>query len=354
VKPSRRKTSADKSRDDRPKRLLDLVVLLLGARSPVPFREIRDQFKAYRTTEEGSGQRAFERDKAELLELGVPLRYVTPEEDDSIEEAGYVVDLRRYRLPELRLTSDEVAALVLAGSVARAAAGTYAEVVDLALKKLAFDLPAPPDTPGSPARKASPPVIVHFPKQANDLAERLALVEQSIEHRKRLVIEYRTSSTGQATERAIDPYGLAYRQGAWLLVGWCHLRQKVLTFRVDRIGRAEMAPKLKSPDFERPAGFDLRRYANRSPWTFEIEPPVDVELEIAHDQGAIANEDFGDGAVRTSLPDGGTRVAFSSTNPEYIVNRVLAAKGALAVRAPDSLRARVREELERVLGKYSS
>src|SRR5215470_16538751 len=68
--------TADKpaQRDDRGKRLLDLVVMLLGARQPVPYREIRAQFKAYRTAQEEAGLRAFERDKADLLELGVPLR----------------------------------------------------------------------------------------------------------------------------------------------------------------------------------------------------------------------------------------------------------------------------------------
>ena len=90
------------ARDDRGKRLLDLVVLLLGARQPVPFREIRDQFRVYQTAKEDAGLRAFERDKADLIELGVPLRYVTPEEDDGIEEAGYIVDLRRYRDPPHR------------------------------------------------------------------------------------------------------------------------------------------------------------------------------------------------------------------------------------------------------------
>jgi hypothetical protein len=87
-----------------------LVVMLLGSRTPVPYREIRAQFRAYRTAQEEAGLRAFERDKADLLELGVPLRYITPEDDESIEEAGYVVDLRRYRLPEIHLTPAEVAA----------------------------------------------------------------------------------------------------------------------------------------------------------------------------------------------------------------------------------------------------
>jgi proteasome accessory factor B len=346
------------TREDRSKRLLDLVVMLLGARHPVSFREIRSQFRAYQTPQEDAGLRAFERDKADLVELGVPLRYVTPEEDDAVEEAGYVVDLRRYRLPEIHLTPAEVAALLLAGSVAHAAAGTtYDEVVSLALKKLAFDQGVrqpQPDTPPGPGA----PVLVHFPKQAKpqvgavEPGERLALLEQATVHRKRVTLRYVTAASGQAATREVDPYGLVCKEASWLLVGYCHLRQGVRSFRLDRIEALEVAPKPRSPDFERPAGFDVRRYAARSPWTFEIEPPVDLELEIRPEAGAVAHEDLGEAARRSSLPEGATLVRMPCANPEYVVARVLASKGALVVRAPAALRARVRQELERVAERY--
>jgi len=143
------KDAADTSaRGDRSKRLLDLVMILLRARSPVTYREIREQFAAYQTLNIEAGLRAFERDKADLLDLGVPIRYVTPDEDDSLEDGGYVIDLKRFKMPEVRLTPDEISALVLAASVAHAMpGGAYPKIVDLALKKLAFDLPELPDTP---------------------------------------------------------------------------------------------------------------------------------------------------------------------------------------------------------------
>ncbi len=352
---SKKKPPEAPGRDDRGKRLLDLVVLLLGARSPVPFREIRAQFRAYKTENEEAGLRAFERDKVDLLELGVPLRYVTPEDDDSVDEAGYVVDLRRYRLPEIHLLPDEVSALVLAGSVARAAVGTtYEEVVDLALKKLAFDSPDAPDTP--PGKRVREPVIVHFPRtaQVTAMAERLALLELATRCKKRLTMSYVSASSGKSAQREIDPYGLVYRQGAWLLVGYCHLREGVRSFRIDRMSDVAMGPKPKSPDFERPTGFDVRRYADRSPWTFETETPTEVELEIGPSASAITHEDFGDGVDidTTPLAGGATRLRFSCGNPDYLISRVIAAKGALRVLSPASMKARVKDELAAVAEKY--
>src|SRR5689334_224791 len=103
----------------RTERLLNLLTLLLNAKKPISLREIRDidEFDAYRTEDPKSGERAFERDKAALIELGVPLRWIAPESDED-EEGGYVIDKARYYLPELSLLPGELALLSIAGTAA--------------------------------------------------------------------------------------------------------------------------------------------------------------------------------------------------------------------------------------------
>jgi predicted DNA-binding transcriptional regulator YafY len=354
--------SRDKGDDrgDRSKRLLDLVMLLLRARTPVTYREVREQFPAYQTSNPEAGLRAFERDKADLLDLGVPIRYITPEEDDSLEDGGYVIDLKRFRMPEVRLSPDEVSALVLAASVARAMpGGAYPKIVDLALKKLAFDLPDSPDTPTEFPRPSTPsPVLVHFPEQRNasgaakEIGENFATLESAIRFRKRVSFTYHAAGAGSVSKREVDGYGLVYREAAWVLVGWCHLRKEVRSFRVDRMRGVEMAPKPKSPDFDRPQGFDVREHANRSPWTFATEPAEEVELEIQAAAADTANSDFGPTSKRRTEGDR-TIVRFACTNPDFAVSRILAAKGAIIVRAGDRLRRRIADELAAVATRYA-
>jgi proteasome accessory factor B len=370
------------TRGDRSKRLLDLVMILLRARTPVTYREIRDQFPAYQTLNIEAGLRAFERDKADLLDLGVPIRYVTPDEDDSLEDGGYVIDLKRFKMPEVRLTRDEISALVLAASVAHAMpGGTYPKIVDLALKKLAFDLPELPDTPTEfprPAHNAPPRVIdpvgaaqraaatvlVHFPERQHQLAsaaqtnprpelgEIYATLEAATRLRKRVTLTYQAATNGLVSRRDLDPYAMVYREGAWLVVGWCHLRQEVRSFRVDRIHEAAMAPKPKSPDFERPADFDVKAYATRSPWTFTTEPPEEVQLALSPEAAEVGNEDFGPTAVKRQ--DGERMlITFDCANPEFAVSRVLASKGAIHVTRGDRLRARIAEELQAIDRLYT-
>jgi proteasome accessory factor B len=347
------------TRGDRSKRLLDLVMILLRARTPVTYREIRDQFVGYQTLNVEAGLRAFERDKADLLDLGVPIRYVTPDEDDSLEDGGYVIDMKRFKMPEVRLTADEISALVLAASVAHAMpGGTYPKIVDLALKKLAFDLPELPDTPTEFPRPAnnSPTVLVHFPEKLvarPELAEIYATLEGATRFHKRVTLTYQTATTGLTSRRDLDPYAMVYREGAWLVVGWCHLRREVRSFRVDRIREAVMAPKPKSPDFERPVNFDVKAYATRSPWTFTSEPPEEVQLAVLAAGAEVLNEDFGATAVKR-VDGERTLVTFDCTNPEFAASRVLAAKGAIQVIRGEKLRARIAAELEAIDERYAT
>src|SRR5512143_688668 len=122
-------------------RLLDLAALLLKAAEPVSWREIQEQFP---DDYGGSGEaaiRKFERDKADLLELGIPVRWAAGDED---LPAGYVLDKDEFYLPDLRLPPEDLALLYLAGSAALAqGAFPYAKDLAHALNKLSFAARAP-------------------------------------------------------------------------------------------------------------------------------------------------------------------------------------------------------------------
>src|SRR5499427_2386970 len=131
---------------ERTERLLDLVALLLDAREPISWAELRDAFpEDYQASSDEAAERKFERDKAELLELGIPIAYVQGDDD---RKDGYVVDREAYYLPEVGLTPEELAVLYAAGSAALAS-GAFPGRQDLAhaLRKIGFfsgaELPTP-------------------------------------------------------------------------------------------------------------------------------------------------------------------------------------------------------------------
>lgn len=95
---------------------------------------------------------------------------------------------------------------------------------------------------------------------------------------KRVWMRYRASQADE-TERAIDPYGLIFQAGLWYTIGYCHLRQNVRIFRLDRVLAAE--PREES--FTRPPGFDALNYLRRSianmPGTWKVEVLIEMSLE---------------------------------------------------------------------------
>jgi proteasome accessory factor B len=339
-------------RETRPdERILQLLLMLIGAGRPVSRAEIFEAIAGYRTRLPAAGERKFERDKKDLLELGVPID--VPEDEPNT----YQVQRRAYELPELTLEDDERAALALAAEALASWDGLpYRDLVEDALRKLSFwdALPAPTRPPGHMA------VALPSRSRARGPRKMVAALTQAVELRKRVTLRYRPNDD-EPTERVVDPYALVYSGGDWLLIGHCHLRSAPRTFRVDRVERLKVAGKPGTPDFERPPGWDLSTYVQRSPWVFQAGASggFDVVLDVGPERSWVADEDFGPGATLEALPAGvggesWTRVSFRSGNPDYIVTRALDAAGHLRVVAPEELRERVRATAASVGALYGA
>jgi predicted DNA-binding transcriptional regulator YafY len=340
---------AGESRPD--ERVLQLLLMLIDAGRPVSRAEIFEAIGAYRTRTPAAGERKFERDKKELRELGVPIE--EPEEEPNT----YQVRRRAYELPELHLEEDERAALALAAEALASWEGlAYRDLVEEALRKLSYatGLSGPAKTPRHLA------VTLPHRGRGRRLRKSVDELTRAVDARKRVTLTYQ-SSGGDTTERDVDPYGLVYSGGDWQLVGHCHLRAAPRTFRVDRIERLRVAGKPGSPDFDRPVGWNLSSYVQRSPWVFlaGASGTMEVTLDIGPDRAWMADEDFGANAVREILPPeaGGeawTRVKFRSGNPNYIVTRVLDAVGSMRVVLPKELRERIRQTATAVASLYDA
>jgi proteasome accessory factor B len=278
---------------ERTERLLDLVALLLDTKEPLTWKQIRAAFPDdYGTGTVEATERKFERDKAELLELGIPIKYVQADED---VEDGYVLDRDAYYLPKLQLNPEEMAVLYAAGSAALAS-GAFPGSSDLAhaLRKIGFF--AGPKAPAPKVRLELGGVA-----ETRDLPSRLDTLWAAISARKFIEMAYWSPRKSEVTHRRVDPYGLALRRGLWSLVGYCHLRQGVRTFHVHRVRELTVNPKNpKTPDYQVPKDFALDDYVASFPWQHRFHPRVDVELQLRGPLTALAEKSF-PGSPSTAL-----------------------------------------------------
>ncbi len=316
----------------RTERLLNLLTLLLNTKRPVSLREIRElpEFDAYATDDPKSGERAFERDKAALIEIGIPLRWIAPEnEEDEEGGGGYVIDRERYYLPEILLGPAELALLSIAGAAAAAIDGfPERAAVVRALAKLGFDV----DDTRRPVR-----ALAHAPLAAGDperQGKHLATLHEAVARHARVQLRYK-SVRGEISKREVDPFGLYYRAGIWYLVGHCHLRQAERTFHLGRMVEVELG---KPGAFSVPASFELSAHVNKRPWEYGDEPELEVVIRLAERLVPAIPELFGPRA-QAHAHGGATHVRLRVRQKAALIAAVLPFGAAAEVLAPAELRA---------------
>ncbi|MBL8920271.1 MAG: WYL domain-containing protein [Myxococcaceae bacterium] len=309
---------------ERTERLLDLVALLLDSKEPVSWNELRETFKDdYGVGSTEACERKFERDKAELLELGIPLTFV---KGDDERPDGYLVERDAYYLPEVSLTPEELAVLYAAGSAALAS-GAFPGSQDLAhaLRKIGFFSGGPP-----PAPKVR--LELGGVADTRDLPARLDALWSAISSRKSVTLDYWSPRTKEHSHRVVDGYGLALRRGLWTLVGYCHLRQGIRTFHVHRMRKVTVnTAKPRSPDYEVPASFSLDEYVATWPWQHRFHEPLRVDVLLTGELSPLA------GTLFPSTPADdprGSRVTVQATDLDGLVKYVLSLGPAAKVLGP--------------------
>jgi predicted DNA-binding transcriptional regulator YafY len=106
----------------------------------------------------------------------------------------------------------------------------------------------------------------------------LSTMSSAAQLRQRVHIRYHPNR-GEDTERDFDPYGLTYYQHKWYAVGYCHLRQDLRSFRLDRVTQVSMI----DAHFDRPDGFDPLAYLMQAiaimprKYAFELLLKTDID-----------------------------------------------------------------------------
>ena len=169
----------------------------------------------------------------------------------------------------------------------------------------------------------------------------LAALATAAQEQQRVQLAYQALN-GATTRREIDPYGLVYWRGRWYAVGYCHLRQDLRSFRLDRVTEV----RLSAARFTRPQGFDAAAYLKASIAT--IPRALAVEVLLKADLSTVLAMLPESAGVFEPTADGVLLRTYSDSL-EWIARRLAALPCAFEVRAPDALRAAVRDHALRLL-----
>ncbi len=336
-------------RANRLERITNLVLALLDTPRPLSLREIGDVVAGY-PAEQGALRQAFERDKRPLRDGGIP---VAVERIGGEDQVGYKILAEDYYLPDLGLEPAEEQALAFAVAAVRIEGDLGRDVLAKLGTRGPGDVPPIAILPSLPA---------------------LGPLQQAV--RVKAVVEF----AYRGRRRAVEPYGLLFRSGAWYLVGRDRTSGtggELRTFRVDRL---EGDPVPGDPGgFVPPAGFDVAAELRLAPWSpgpragarrgadgtggskidrggrpGEVTDDdrdvceVVVEVDVREARAALAL--VGPGALEARLDDGSVRLRFAVGDEAALVSWVLGCGDAVEVVEPARIRATIVDALARAAG----
>ena len=178
-----------------------------------------------------------------------------------------------FKLPPLMFTDEETLAVTLGLLAARKLGlAVAAPAVEGALAKIERVLPA-----ALRERVQAIQNTLSFDVPTYGVAPDSAIIGTlcaAAQRERRVWLRYQAYESDE-TEREVDLYGLVYRSGFWYAVGYCHLRDDVRVFRLDRIVSAEQ----RDETYQRPDDFDCMAYVTRSIATMPDKWLVEVVLE---------------------------------------------------------------------------
>lgn len=264
-----------------------------------------------------------------LEEMGIPLY------SERGPNGGFSL-VPGYRLPPLVFTPEEAVAVYLGTSLAEQMWGRlYRSAAAGALAKLDNVLPSEQRQEVAWASRALVATGMHR-ADYDAISRLLEGWRDALRNEQRLHIRYRARQRATPTARQVDPYALVHRGGWWYGVAYCHLREGLRTFRIDRIASMTAG----SQSFEVPADFDVRAYLADA-WS--DRPQMVARMRFVPEGVAVAldNRPFWD--TLEEQPDGSLIVTFSVSNLPWAAGVVLSYGGLAIALDPPELRETVQE-----------
>ncbi len=242
------------------------------------------------------------------------------------------------RVPAIQFSATELMALIFTQDLARPLEGTpIKESIDSALAKATGALPREAEEFAHSLQGLFSAAIGPHKIYGEHRAKIDQLARAIAKHRT-VEIRYYTASRDKTTRRKVDPYHIWYAAGSLYLIGFCHLRQAVLMFAVDRI----LSLAVTNLPCQMPLGFNVEEYVKGALIAMRGGPQIEVELRFDRKTSAWAkNRVWHPSQKATVDKDGCLTVTLQVADTPELIGWILSFGSGVRVIRPDSLRGEV-------------
>ncbi len=320
---------------DKLTRCFALHHLLDGRRTALPLTTIMERLECSPATAKRAIREFRER-------FNAPLEY-------DRERGGYRYVQRdgdpRFELPGLWFGADELAALVtlrevvgkLEPGILRDVLAPLARRLEVLLSKRQLGL-----------TDASRRIRV-LSQHARDPGPAFSICARAVLSRRRIAFHYAARADGEESERTVSPQRLTRYRGCWYLDGWCHDRDALRSFAVERITAARMLPDRTRNVSEQ----DLEDHYASAYGIFAGPATQTAVLRFAPRRARwVADESWHPKQEGRFLDDGSYELRVPFGRSEELIGDILRLGPEVEVIAPESLREETAKALEEAARIY--
>jgi predicted DNA-binding transcriptional regulator YafY len=248
-------------------------------------------------------------------------------------------------IPALGFSATELMALLLSRDLLKPLEGTeIAESLNSALSKASSALP-PQGHEYVRSMEQMFTVGLGPHKNYREHKQTIDLISQAIDKRRTAQMRYYSASRDSTSRREVDPYHLWFASGGLYLIAYCHRREEVLLFAVERI----RSLTLTDHPYQMPLGFNVQEYVQDALNVMRGRR-IDVELLFSKKAAAWLKDKSWHPSQETNLlKDGRLKMTLKVADNEELVGWILSFGSQVRVVGPKALRQTVREEAEKVL-----
>lgn len=240
---------------------------------------------------------------------------------------------RGYKLPPLMFTDSEAIALTLALlAVRRLGFPAAVAAVEGALAKIERVMP---DKLLLQARALQEAITFNVEPPPFELSDAIVVqLTTAVQAHRQVFVRYQAFG-GAETGRVFDPYGVVYYQGYWYTAGYCHLREDLRTFRLDRV----LALTTLETAFTPPDDFDSLDHVLTSLQNMGSVEPVEVLIATTLDH---ARERIPEYMGTLEVVEGGVLFRRGAVQVEWVAYTLMALDVPVTILKGDALRALIR------------
>lgn len=266
------------------------------------------------------------------------------------KKRGYYYTEKNYMLPRIIFTEGEIVALFLGQKLLSRYRGTpYEELIRFAFEKIAKLLPENISMDLEMFDQAVSFDVEPVRGEEPLLLERYNCLITALKEKRSVVADYYSAYRNARSRRMIDPYHLLFKQGVRYLIGYCHNRQEVLMFALDRMERLEITERRFKPD----PNFSIESYLGDSLSIERGSAPVEVKILFDQHQARwICERCWHPSQQLEKRPDGSVLLSMTVSGLGEVKRWVLSFGSHAEVLAPAELREEVKREIEAMGRRY--